>query len=143
MTSKALLAGWLLMPLLAACVAPSREPVAYPSRPATSAPSKVPSMTPAPPTAGFIAPQVMRGPGLDGVIGRNETALANLFGAPALSVVEGDARKLQFRGAQCVLDIFLYPLSLRAEPSATWIEARRPQDGRDVDRAACISALRR
>ena len=130
-------------PLLAACVSPSREPVAYPSRPQANVPAQVPVMTPAAPSASFIPPQVMSGAGLESVIGRNETALANLFGSPALSVVEGDARKLQFRGPQCVLDVFLYPLKPRAEPSATWIEARRAQDGRDVDRAACVAALRR
>ena len=100
-------------------------------------------MTPAPPGAGFIPPQIMRGPGLEAVSGANATALANLFGAPALDVPEGDARKLQFRGASCVLDVYLYPLRPRAEPTATWIEARRPDNGRDVDRASCIAALRR
>lgn len=100
-------------------------------------------MKPAPPTAGFIPPQIMRGPGLEQVSGANATALANLFGPPVLDVVEGDARKLQFRGSTCVLDVFLYPLRPRAQPVATWIEARRPQDGRAVDRAGCIAALRR
>ena len=143
MTLKTFATIAIAIPLLAACVSPSREPVTYPTRPQASVPAQVPATQPAPASTGFIPPQVMSGPGLEAVIGRNETALANVFGAPALSVVEGDARKLQFRGAQCVLDVFLYPLSPRAEPSATWIEARRAQDGRDVDRAACIAALRR
>lgn len=82
-------------------------------------------------------------PGLEAVIGRNATALANLFGAPRLTVAEGDAVKLQFGGAACVLDVYLYPLQPRAEPTATYIDARRASDGVDVDRAACVKALRR
>ena len=100
-------------------------------------------MTPAPPSASFIPPQIMQGAGLERVIGASATALANMFGPPALDVAEGDARKLQFRGSQCVLDVYLYPLRPRVAPSATWIEARRPDNGREVDRAGCIRALRR
>jgi hypothetical protein len=52
-------------------------------------------------------------------------------------------RKLQFTGEACVLDVFLYPPRQGAEPVATYVEARRPSDGQDVDRAACVAALRR
>lgn len=100
-------------------------------------------MNPAPPARGFIPPQIMRGAGLEDVSGASATRLLNLFGPPALDVPEGDARKLQFRGRECVLDVFLYPLRPGGEPSATWIEARRPDNGADVDRAGCIAALRR
>ena len=85
----------------------------------------------------------MNMPGVENVIGKNETALANLFGAPRLNVKEGDARKLQFAGDACVLDVYLYPLQPRGEPSATYVDARRASDGIDVDRAACVRALRR
>lgn len=136
----------LLLPLLGACVAvpPSAPPAtsSAPARPVTSAPP--PQQVPAAPAApGFRAPRVMNHPGLENVIGRNETALANLFGTPRLAVKEGDARKLQFVGEACVLDIYLYPLRRNAEPSATHVDARRASDGRDVDRAACVRALRR
>ena len=85
----------------------------------------------------------MNVPGLEGVIGRDGTALANIFGPPRLEVKEGDAMKLQFSGQACVLDIYLYPLRPGAQPSATHVEARRASDGEDVDRAACVRALRR
>ena len=52
-------------------------------------------------------------------------------------------RKLQFSGQACVLDVFLYPLRPGAEPVATYVDARRPSDGVEVDRAACVAALRR
>ena len=81
-------------------------------------------------------------PGLEAVIGENGTALIRLFGQPRLDVIEGDARKLQFTGTPCILDVYLYPASSGAEPRATYVDARR-SDGRDVDRAACVAALRR
>ncbi len=85
----------------------------------------------------------MNVPGLEGVIGQNTRGLQQQFGAPRLDVREGDARKLQFTGGACVLDIYLYPLSPGAEPTATYVDARRASDGLDVDRAACVNALKR
>ncbi len=85
----------------------------------------------------------MREAGLDAVIGARAAALIRLFGQPQLDVREGDMRKLQFAGEACVLDVFLYPLHDRAEPEATWVEARRRSDGLDVNRASCVAALRR
>jgi hypothetical protein len=136
----------LLLPLLAACVAvppasqpgPTGPPVVRP--PVTGVP---PTRAVTPPSTGFRAPQVHRVPGLEGVIEQDATRLARLFGQPRLDVREGDARKLQFAGQACVLDVFLYPLRPGAEPVATYVEARRASDGAEVDRAACAQALRR
>ena len=128
--------------VLSACVArtpsmpaPGSVPAAAP--PPMTAPVAVPSST------GFIAPRVMRRDGLEDIIGQNGTAIANIFGPPRLEVREGDALKLQFTGEACVLDVYLYPLRPDAEPSATYLEARRASDGRDVERVACANALRR
>jgi hypothetical protein len=41
-----------------------------------------------------------------------------------------------------VLDVYLYPLTQGAEPTATYVDARRASDGLDVDRARCVAALR-
>ena len=81
-------------------------------------------------------------PGLEGVIGAGEAELARQFGKPRLTVWEGDARKLQFSGTACVLDVYLYPPAAGGEPRATYVDARRATDGRDVDRIACVNALR-
>ena len=97
---------------------------------------------PAPPRAA-IRPRVMSAPGLEGVIGSGAGDLQRQFGAARLDVLEGDARKLQFSGNACVLDVFLYPESEGREPTATYVEARRASDGKDVDRASCVSALRK
>ena len=143
----AVLAG---VPLVSACVGGSgpivppagsyAPPVARP----TPSPTRVPPTNPAPPPVqGFMQPQIMRGPGLEEVSGASEARLLTLFGTPALNVTEGDAKKLQFRGSQCVLDVYLYPLRPGAPLTATWIEARRPDNGTDVDRAGCVRALKR
>ncbi|WP_435419073.1 hypothetical protein WAB17_05835 [Parerythrobacter aurantius] len=106
----------------------------------------VPPTRPAPPQvqqgSDALAPKVMQIPGLEGVIGANARDLQRQFGTARLDVYEGDARKLQFIGEACVLDVYLYPLSRGAEPTATYVDARRSSDALDVDRAACVAALR-
>ena len=113
---------FILAPLLAlgACT------TAPPPPPRAAAPAPAPSV----PTAG-----------LERVMGRDAAALLALFGAPALDVREGPARKLQFRGAACVLDAYLYPPASGAGPGrVTWIDARTPVGG-TFDPASCIAAL--
>ena len=87
-------------------------------------------------------PQFRMEPGLEGVIGATQPQLSRQFGNPRLDVWEGDARKLQFSGTPCILDIYLYPTKSSREPLAAYVEARR-SDGRDVDKAACVRGLRR
>jgi len=118
---------------------PSSTSGTRPSRPTAVPPSKPPPPSP----DGFRAPRIMRAPGLESVIGQTSAQLQNIFGPARLNVIEGDVRKLQFVGEPCVLDIYLYPLSPGAEPTATYVDARRASDGLDVDRASCVAALRR
>jgi hypothetical protein len=80
--------------------------------------------------------------GLEGVIGRTAKYLEAGFGKPNLDIREGPARKLQYSGAACVLDVYLYPPSGGGEPIVTYVDARRP-DGADFDRASCVAALER
>ncbi|WP_284123949.1 hypothetical protein [Parerythrobacter aestuarii] len=100
--------------------------------------------TPAPTVSSgdYRTPQVTSMPGLEGIIGANANELQRQFGTARLDVYEGDARKLQFAGEACVLDIYLYPLRKGAEPTATYVDARRASDALDVDRAACVRALK-
>jgi hypothetical protein len=81
-------------------------------------------------------------PGLESVIGSTSAELIRQFGPARLDVVEGDARKLQFAGAACVLDVYLYPSAAGREPQASYVDARSASDGKDVERVACITALR-
>lgn len=125
---------------LAGCA--SAVPAPRPQAAARPAPQVARPVT-APSSGSFIAPTIMRLPGLEAVIGADARRLGELFGPPRLTVPEGDAVKLQFAGTACVLDVFLYPLRPGGLPAATHVEARRPSDGQDVDRAACVAALRR
>ena len=133
-----------LLPLLGACVAQGTPPASTGTAETTARVARVPPTrgTP-PPGSGFRAAPVMNVPGLEGVIGADANALQRQFGEARLDVWEGDARKLQFSGTACVLDIYLYPQRPGAEPTAAYVDARRPSDGLDVDRAACVRALKR
>ena len=127
-----------VLPLLAACGGSGTQTV---KSAATSAPVK--TVVRAPVRKPLLAPHVQMVPGLEGVIGATSADLARQFGTPRLDVVEGDARKLQFSGSACVLDIYLYPPAAGSEPTATYVDARRASDGQEVDRVACASVLKR
>ena len=106
--------------------------------------NKVPTPVPRAPTVAPPAPGSFRGPpmpevgGRAGIMGANAAALTQRFGEARIDLTEGDARKLQFRGSTCVLDIFLYPVSAGAQPVATHIEARLRKDGSSTDEVSCI-----
>lgn len=101
--------------------------------------SPKPAPAAAPVQSGVMrVPQVMAAQGLEGVIGMGAAALARRFGAPRIDLTEGDARKLQFAGPNCVLDIYLYPPRMGVDPTAAHVEARLRQGGAAVDRGACI-----
>ncbi|WP_343608821.1 hypothetical protein [Novosphingobium sp.] len=130
-----------LLAFLAACGTEQTRPVSIqrpPHRPGTTAtPPAAITRTPPP------AAHVQSLPGLQGVIGASAPELQRLFGPPRLDVVEGDAHKLQFSGNACVLDVYLYPPAPGQAPRASYVDARRGTDARDVDRAACVAALKR
>ncbi len=98
------------------------------------------------PTAGKApaVPPPVRAPqiGVDRVIGKDARALLAMFGPALQDVRENGARKMQFGGAGCILDTYLYPPASGREPVVTYVDARLP-DGRDTDRAACIVTLSR
>jgi hypothetical protein len=106
---------------------------------ATTASHQTPRKSKRPPPRMAIQPVA----GLEGVMGANSAELTRMFGQPRLDVWEGDAHKLQFSGTPCVLDVWLYPAAEGREPQASYVEARRATDGKDVDRATCVAALRR
>jgi len=115
----------LTVTALGACATAPRTapPVRIEHQPAASAPLHTPG-------------------GLEAVMGRDAQALVTRFGTPGLDLREGPARKLQFLGPACVLDLYLYPPRRGGDPVVTHIDARLP-DGRDTDRAGCVDALSR
>lgn len=131
-----LLTAALLATALAGCAggaSPGRKPSAAAPRPGfrPAAPATPRSTRP-------VVPEVMAPAGLAGVIGSPAAALTSRFGSPRIDLAEGDARKLQFAGATCVLDIYLYPLTAAAEPTATHVAARLRQGGAPADPGACL-----
>jgi hypothetical protein len=80
--------------------------------------------------------------GVEGVIDATAGQLVQKFGQPRIDLAEGDARKLQFAGQACLLDVYLYTLEGGGEQRATWVDARNSA-GESVDPAACIAALGR
>lgn len=120
-TQRLAMAGMLA--LVAGCVAPGR-----PLPPVTERPGTQPVVPVADPD--------------DPLMGRTASGLISIFGRPALDVREGAARKLQFSGISCVLDLYLYAPRRGAEPVSTHADARLP-DGRDADPAACVASLSR
>jgi hypothetical protein len=131
--------------LLSACATtPAVQPPATkaptPGAPPRGTPPRIPpprkgQPVPAPPPRG---PQT----GGDKVIGKDARGLVAMFGPAIEDVREPGARKLQFGGAGCILDAYLYAPSPGREPVTTYVDARLP-DGRDTDRAACIMTLSR
>lgn len=102
----------------------------------------IPRATPPPggaPAAAIPAPRPTQN---NSLIGRSANSALSMFGKPRLDVAEGAARKLQFAGAACILDIYYYPPKQGADPLATHVDARTP-DGRDANVPSCIEALRR
>lgn len=121
------MAAAMLASVLAGCAGGSGGGASTPARPAAPSRSTI-----------VRVPEMMAPQGLEGVIGTDAAALTRRFGTPRIDLAEGDARKLQFTGASCVIDIYLYPQRPGSEPVAAHVEARLRQGGAEVDRGACI-----
>jgi hypothetical protein len=132
MTAKGFAMLALLGAALAGCVGGGSSAGPRP------APARASAAAAAPRSTIVLVPEVMSPQGLGGVIGSPAAALTRRFGTPRIDLAEGDAHKLQFTGKGCVLDIYLYPLSAGAQPTATHVEARLRQGGAPTDPGACI-----
>lgn len=107
-----------------------------------------PARLPAPP---IPVPERVTGPAApaptpanaDSIRGQTARTLIAQFGRPRIDLQEGPARKLQFAGAACVLDVYLYaPGTGRGEPVATHFDTRL-RDGQPVNAASCVTTLKR
>ncbi|UNU44402.1 hypothetical protein EAO27_18080 [Sphingopyxis sp. YF1] len=95
-----------------------------------------------PPVVSAPPPTIVRPVQSNSLIGQSPDAVGRLFGKPRLDVTEGAARKLQFEGSACVVDIYFYAPRAGAAPVATHVDARTP-DGRSTEPDSCAAALRR
>ena len=73
--------------------------------------------------------------------GMTAAELIQHFGRPRLQIQEGEGSKLQFAGASCVLDFYLYPAPGGA-PRVSHIDARNLQGG-DVSAQSCVHEIER
>lgn len=80
-------------------------------------------------------------PDATGLVGLDSRSLQRQFGKPRLDIRDPTARKLQFGGARCILDAYLYPPAENREPVVTYVEARTPA-GAVLDANACARTLR-
>ncbi|MGH6650360.1 MAG: hypothetical protein ACREB7_04430 [Sphingopyxis sp.] len=102
----------------------------------------VPPRSAPPPVTAAPAPTIVRPVQSNSLIGQSPDAAQRLFGKPRLDVTEGAARKLQFEGTACVIDIYFYAPRAGASPVATHVDARTP-DGRNAELGSCVETLRR
>lgn len=146
------LAAIAIVGLLPACsTGAGRIPILTdaPIRPAATAPAPTPTSEPVrqparqPARQPVRQPEIQREVGFEGVIGSPAATLIKQLGTPRIDLVEGDARKLQFAGESCVLDIFLYPTTPGAEPVATQITARLRAGGAKADTGRCLAEILR
>lgn len=121
--------------LLAGCAGGAIPRPATPSGPPPPAAATPPPTTRPPVTQ----PRITQN---NALVGHGADNALRMFGKPRLDVSEGAARKLQFAGAACILDIYYYAPRAGADPVATHVDARTP-DGRDANVPSCIDALRR
>jgi hypothetical protein len=103
--------------------------------------------TPPPRSASYVPvptaapPPMSAPPSIAAIKGESASKLIAQFGAPAMDLSEGRARKLQFSGPICVLDAYLYPpANGRGDPVVTHLDARQ-RDGAPIDQASCVAAL--
>ena len=108
--------------LLVAGCATAPQPQSPPPRP-------VPA-TPTPPLRGEL-------------IGLTAPELVQRLGSPALQVREGQGLKLQFRGALCILDAYLYPPLNASGPERVAHVDARLRSGTETDPRTCVATLSR
>ena len=96
--------------------------------------------TPTPAPVAPVTPVEVK-PQRGDLIGLTANGLGVRFGQPRIQVREGDGTKLQFAAKSCILDAYLYPPSGgKGVVRVTHVDART-RDGRDTDRARCITAI--
>lgn len=75
------------------------------------------------------------------LLNKDAASVMEILGLPVQDAQDGPARRLQFAGPACILDVYLYPPEDGGEPRVTYAAAR-VADGREADRNVCITILR-
>jgi len=74
------------------------------------------------------------------LIGLEPKEIQGLLGPVSLKRWEGEAQVMQFKGDQCVMDIYFYEAAPGGAFEATYLSART-LNGADVDTASCLTSL--
>ena len=77
------------------------------------------------------------------LIGMTASELVERFGTPALQIREGRSLKLQFRGARCILDAYLYPPGDASGAERVAHVDARLRSGLETDARTCVAAMSR
>ncbi len=145
-------AGWILAAvLLAGCEAlpeflDREPPVVAPTKPVAQSPS--PSAAPtAEVEAGTLEAPVAALPPVnddpDQFLGSSGSDIAAVLGEPGLRRKEGPAEIWQYRGRNCVLDLFLYlPENGTGSARVDYVELRNPALS-ETKRRACLADMLR
>lgn len=75
------------------------------------------------------------------ILGMDTATLIRTFGPPALQVREGVGLKMQWRGAACVLDAYLYPPAQGTGLARVTHADARLLSGADASMPSCVAAL--
>lgn len=100
-----------------------------------------PAPTPAPTRPAASEPTATDGHDHRTLNGMTANELVEHFGRPRLQIQEGEGTKLQFAGATCVLDFYLYRAQGGA-PRVSHIDARNFQGG-NVSAQSCVHEIER
>ncbi len=76
----------------------------------------------------------------DALLGLEPREIQILLGPVSLKRWEGDAQVMQFKGDQCVMDIYFYESAPGAAFQATYLSARTT-GGASADTRSCLSSL--
>jgi hypothetical protein len=121
---------------LGACAAPGEQTPA-PGAAAPAPQAVPPAPSPAPPQSAAVPPVA----GARGLVGLNRDALGARLGQAGFVRRDGPAEVWRYRGADCLLDVFVYRESDGAQRVAH-VDARTPQ-GRPTPPDPCLEALER
>ena len=97
--------------------------------------------TPKPAPVAPAQPAVVEPPQRGDLIGMNAGELGARFGAPRLTVREGDGTKLQFANEKCVIDAYLYPPASGSGAARVTHVDTRTRDGRGAEQTSCITSV--
>lgn len=121
--------------LLAGCAAAPEQPL-----PAAALVVEQPDPDPVGEVVAEPAAEVAPLPNPDDLLGLEPKGIQELLGPVSLKRWEGTAQVMQFKGGQCVMDIYFFENQPGGAFEAAYLSARN-LSGADVDTASCLTSL--